>query len=417
MERIIFYLIVAILLLNFAFDKYLDYLNISVLKPEVPDELNGIYNTEKYKKSQLYTKTNTLFSLLSSTFGLLLLLLMLFGNGFALLNHWIREYTANVYFQTLLFFGLLGLLYDLLTLPFQIYDTFVIEERFGFNKTTGRTFVLDKLKGWLVGGVIGGLLLFFIQWAYRSAGNWFWLIVVGGTALFMVFMSMFYTTLIVPLFNKLSPLEEGELRTALESFAQKAGFHLQNIFVIDGSKRSTKANAYFSGLGPKKKIILYDTLMKDLTTDEIVAVLAHEVGHNKKNHLKKGLVLSLGQSALMLLLLWWALGSPVLSGALGSKENSFAMGVLAFSLLYSPVSFAMGLITNGFSRKYEYEADAFATRYHLGQKLIDALLKLSVNNLSNLLPHPLYVYFHYSHPTLLQRKRAIEEQMVKKVGS
>ncbi len=411
MEQILFYLIVAILLLNFAFDKYLDYLNISVLKPEVPDALKGIYNKEKYKKSQLYTKTNTRFSLFSSTFGLLLLLLLLFGNGFALLDHWIRGYTTNVYWQTLLFFGLLGFLYDILTLPFQLYDTFVIEKRFGFNKTTGKTFVIDKLKGWLVGGIIGGLLLLFIQWAYLSAGNWFWLIVVGGTAVFMVFMAMFYTTLIVPLFNKLSPLEEGALRTALESFAQKAGFHLQNIFVIDGSKRSTKANAYFSGLGPKKKIVLYDTLMKDLTTDEIVAVLAHEVGHNKKNHIKKGLILSLGQSALMLFLLWWALGNPVLSGALGSKDNSFAMGVLAFSLLYSPVSFAIGLITNRFSRKYEYEADAFATRFHLGQKLIDALMKLSVNNLSNLLPHPLYVYFQSSHPTLLQRKSAIEKQI------
>ncbi len=411
MVHFIFYIIVAILLLDFIFDKTLDYLNISVLKPEVPSELKNIYNEEKYKKSQLYIKANTRFSLISSSFGLIIILIMLFGNGFAYVDEWVRHEVGNEYLRTLLFFGILAFTYDILTLPFQIYDTFVIEEKFGFNKTTVKTFLFDKLKGWIIGGIIGGVLILFIQWAYLSTGNWFWIIAVGGTGGFMIFMSMFYTTLIVPIFNKLSPLEEGELRKALEEFAIKAGFKLQNIYVIDGSKRSTKANAYFSGLGRKKKIVLYDTLMKDLTTAEIVAVLAHEVGHYKNRHIIKSLVMSLIQSSIIILLLWLALGYPILSKALGAQHSSFYMGLLAFSLLFSPVSFITGLIFNRFSRKYEYQADAYATSFHLGKHLVDALIKLSVNNLSNLMPHPWYVYFRYSHPTLLQRKNAIEESM------
>ncbi len=408
MEHILFYLIVGILLFDFLFDKILDYLNLSVLKPGLPDELKDIYDEKKYCKSQEYQKVNTRFSFLTSAFTLIVVLAMLFEKGFALLDGYVQSFTGNTYLQTILFFAIIGLVYDLLTLPFQLYDTFVIEEEFGFNKTTLKTFVFDKLKSWFVGGIIGGALLLFIQWAYVSTGSWFWIIVIGGTGVFMIFMAMFYTSLIVPLFNKLTPLEEGELRSALEQFAVKAGFQLQNIFVINGSKRSTKANAYFSGLGLKKKIVLYDTLMNDLSKDEIVAVLAHEVGHYKRKHIVKGLAMSLVQSALMILLLWWALGYPEFSKALGASHQSFYLGLLAFSLLYSPVSFITRMITNRFSRKFEYEADAFATNYGLGEKLIEALIKLSTTNLSNLLPHPAYVFFHYSHPTLLQRKLAIE---------
>ena len=411
MSQIIFYVIVAIVLLDFVFEKYLDYLNISVLTSEVPDELKGIYDEEKYKKSQLYTKINTKLSFVTSAFGLILILIMLFGQGFALLDQWVRQITGNQYFQTLLFFGIIGFAYDIITIPFQIYDTFVIEEKFGFNKTTVKTFVADKIKSWILGAVIGGALILFIQWAYTSAGNWFWIIAIAGTGIFMIFMAMFYTTLIVPLFNKLTPLEEGDLRNALEDFAVKAGFKLENIYVIDGSKRSTKANAYFSGLGHKKKIILYDTLIKDLSVEEIVAVLAHEVGHYKNKHIVKGLIMSLIQSGIMIFLLWVALQYPELSQALGAETNSFYMGLLAFSLLYSPISFVTGLISNRFSRKYEYEADSFAASFGLGKNLVNGLVKLSVNNLSNLTPHKLYVYFHYSHPTLLQRKTAIENKV------
>ena len=409
MYTTLFWIIIAIVVFDFAFEKVLDYLNYKNLSPTLPKALKGIYDEEKYTKSQEYEKVTSRFSLISSSFSFLLILIILSCGGFGLLDEWVRGITENTYFRTLLFFGVLGVVFDILSLPFQLYSTFIIEERFGFNKTTAVTFVLDKLKGWGIGAVIGGGIISFILWAWLSTGNWFWLIVFGGLSTFMIFMTMFYSRLIVPLFNKQTPLEEGELKTAIETFAQKTGFQLDNIFVIDGSKRSTKANAYFSGLGPKKRIVLYDTLIKDLETEEIVAVLAHEVGHYKKKHIYKGLVLSFLQSALMIWLLSLAIDRPELSLALGAKESSFYIGIIAFGLLYSPISFFTGIISNVLSRKYEYEADGFAKKYNYGKQLIDGLIKLSVNNLSNLTPHRAYVFFHYSHPTLLQRKKAIEE--------
>jgi len=409
MYTTLFWIIIAIVVFDFAFEKVLDYLNYKNLSPTLPKALKGIYDEEKYTKSQEYEKVTSRFSLISSSFSFLLILIILSCGGFGLLDEWVRGITENTYFRTLLFFGVLGVVFDILSLPFQLYSTFIIEERFGFNKTTAVTFVLDKLKGWGIGAVIGGGIISFILWAWLSTGNWFWLIVFGGLSTFMIFMTMFYSRLIVPLFNKQTPLEEGELKTAIETFAQKTGFQLDNIFVIDGSKRSTKANPYFSGLGPKKRIVLYDTLIKDLETEEIVAVLAHEVGHYKKKHIYKGLVLSFLQSALMIWLLSLAIDRPELSLALGAKESSFYIGIIAFGLLYSPISFFTGIISNVLSRKYEYEADGFAKKYNYGKQLIDGLIKLSVNNLSNLTPHRAYVFFHYSHPTLLQRKKAIEE--------
>ncbi len=408
MEQTIFWVIIAILLFDFLFEKTLDYLNYKHLKETIPEELEGIYDKEKYKKSQLYQKISLRFSLITSAFSLILMLFVLFTGGFGILDEWVRSVTDNEYLRTLLFFGILGLAFDLLSVPFQLYDTFVIEERFGFNKTTLLTFVTDKLKSWLLSMVIGGGILLFIQWAWQSTGIWFWVIVTGGLSAFMIFMAMFYTQLIVPLFNKLTPLEDGELKTAIYDFATKTGFKLNNVYVIDGSKRSTKANAYFSGLGPKKRVVLYDTLINDLETEEIVAVLAHEIGHYKKKHIVKGLIMSLAQSALMLWLLWLALDTPALSLAIGGKEPSFYLGIIAFGLLFSPVSFFTGIISNLFSRKFEYQADAFAKKHYSGKRLINALIKLSVKNLSNLTPHPAYVFFHYSHPTLLQRKKVLE---------
>lgn len=409
MEQTIFWIIIAIIVFDFLFEKVLDYLNVKNMKDEIPEELEGIYEEEKYKKSQQYSRTNTRFSLITSLFSLILILAMLFGGGFGLLDEWIRNTTQNIYLQTLLFFGILGLASDLLSTPFSIYSTFVIEEKFGFNKTTPTTFILDKLKGYLLGILIGGGLLMFVLWAWLSTGNWFWVIVLGGMSAFMIFMAMFYTRLIVPLFNKQTPLEEGELKDAIHHFAVKAGFTLDNVYVIDGSKRSTKANAYFSGLGPKKRIVLYDTLINDLESEEIVAVLAHEVGHYKKKHVLKGLAMSLVQSGIMIWLLSLALGSPVLSRAIGAEDASFYMGLVSFGLLFSPVSFITGIFSNILSRKYEYQADSYAKAHGLAGKLVNSLIKLSVKNLSNLTPHPAYVFFHYSHPTLLQRKREIEK--------
>jgi STE24 endopeptidase len=410
MSHTLFWIIVILIVVDFLFSKSLSLLNLKRMTTALPEELKGIYNQEKYTNSLAYQKTNIRFSFISDSFSLVVFLVVLFADGFARIDDWARTITDNAYLQSLLFFGILGIAMDLISMPFQLYDTFVIEERFGFNKTTIKTFILDKFKGWLVSGLLGALILLFIQWAFIATGDWFWLIVMGGLSFFMIFMAMFYTQLIVPLFNKLTPLEEGELKNAIEQFAQKTGFELDNIYVIDGSKRSTKANAYFSGLGPKKRIILYDTLINDLTTEEIVAVLAHEVGHYKKRHIIKGLAMSLFQTAILVALLWYALSSPELSYALGAKVPSFHMGLLAFAFLFSPVSFITGIISNMFSRKYEYEADAFAREKYSATKLTDALIKLSVKSLSNLTPHPLYVFFNYSHPTLLQRMQMLKKQ-------
>lgn len=409
MDQPLFWVIVALVLFDFLFGKSLTLLNLRRMTPELPAELKNIYDSEKYGNSLRYQKTNIWFSFVSDSFSLLVFLAFLFLGGFAWLDNLVRTFTDNAYLQSLLFFGVLGLAMDLISIPFQLYDTFVIEAKFGFNKTTAGTFVLDKLKGWGVSIVIGGAILLFIQWAYTSTGNWFWFIVMGGLSLFMIFMAMFYTQIFVPIFNKLTPLSDGELKTAIEHFAQKAGFKLDNIYVIDGSKRSTKANAYFSGLGSKKRIILYDTLINDLSTEEIVAVLAHEVGHYKKRHILKGLSMSLVQTGIMVALLWYALSNPSLSYALGAMEPSFHMGLLAFAFLFSPVSFITGIVSNMLSRKFEYQADDFAGKNYSSQKLIAALIKLSVKSLSNLRPHPLYIFFNYSHPTLLQRMDMLKE--------
>ncbi len=403
MASLFFWLIVGLVIFDFLFNKSLSLLNLKRMTPVLPEELKGIYDEEKYKRSLEYSKTNIRFSFISDLFTLILFLIVLFAGGFGWLDGWVRSVTDNEYLRTLLFFGTMGLAMDLISLPFQWYDTFVIEEKFGFNKTTVKTFVADKIKGWLLTAVLGGGILLFIQWAYYQTGDYFVWIVLGGLSVIMIFMAMFYTHLIVPLFNKLQPLEEGPLKKAIEEFARKVGFELDDVYVIDGSKRSTKANAYFSGFGPKKRIVLYDTLINDLTTEEIVAVLAHEIGHYKHKHILKGLVMSLVQTFIMVYLLKFALSNPDLSYALGAEAPSFYMGLFAFTLLYSPVSFVLGIVTNLFSRKFEYQADRFAKEHYSAEKLVDALIKLSVKSLSNLRPHPLYVFFNYSHPTLLQR--------------
>ncbi len=409
MSHTLFWIIVLLVVFDFLFSKSLSLLNLKRMIPQLPDELKGIYNEEKYARSLEYQKTNLRFSFVTDSFSLLVFLAMLFSGGFALVDHWVQALTENAYLQSLLFFGVLGFALDIITIPFQLYDTFVIEDRFGFNKTTVKTFIFDKIKGWLIGAILGSAILLFIQWAYTSTGPWFWLIVMGGLSLFMIFMAMFYTQIFVPIFNKLTPLEEGGLKSSIEAFADKAGFKLDNIYVIDGSKRSTKANAYFSGLGSKKRIILYDTLINDLSNEEIVAVLAHEVGHNKNKHIIKGLAMSLVQTGILVALLWYALSNPDLSYALGAEKPSFYMSLLAFALLFSPVSFIIGILSNMLSRKFEYQADAYARTHYDAGKLITALIKLSVKSLSNLRPHPLYVFFNYSHPTLLQRMNRLKE--------
>jgi STE24 endopeptidase len=408
MAETIFYLIVAFVVLDFVAERVLAYLNATRFSEVLPDELREIYDPDEYRRSQKYLKVNHKFGKITSTISFVAIMVMLLLGGFAWLDQLVHQWTDNAIWQAILFFGILVLASDILSTPFTVYDTFVIEEKFGFNKTTPKTFVLDKLKGWLLGALLGGGLLALVIWIYQSTGQWFWLIAWGVITVFSIFMTMFYSNLIVPLFNKQKPLEEGELRTAIEDFAQKVDFKLKDIFVIDGSKRSAKANAYFAGLGPKKRIVLYDTLIENHTVDELVAVLAHEIGHYKKKHTLTGMLLGIVQTVIMLYILQVFIGNPVLSQALGAEQASFHMGLLAFGILYSPISMLLGVIMNLISRKHEYAADRFAAVKFDGESLKEALKKLSVKNLSNLRPHPAVVFVSYSHPPLLERLKAID---------
>lgn len=399
----IFYLIIGILLFDFVFDKFLDYLNAKHYNDELPTELQDVYDADEYKKSQTYKLTNNKFGNITSLFSILLTLGFLFFDGFRIVDDYARTFTDNNILIALIFFGIIMIGSDIITTPFSYYQTFVIEEKFGFNKSTKMLFFIDKVKGWLMSAVLGGSILALIIWFYEFAGTDFWLYAWALVAIFSLFMNMFYAKLIVPLFNKQSPLAAGSLRDKIAAYADKAGFQLDNVFVIDGSKRSTKANAYFSGFGSQKRITLYDTLINDLEEDEIVAVLAHEVGHYKCKHIIYNLVLSLLLTGFTLWLLSLLISTPLLSEALGVPIPSFHIGMIAFGMLYSPISEITGLFMNSLSRKFEYQADDYAKETHNSDDLISSLKKLSKNSLSNLTPHSAYVWFYYSHPSLLQR--------------
>ncbi|RAV29987.1 M48 family metallopeptidase [Sinomicrobium soli] len=402
------YIITGILILDFAIDQVLDYLNARHFNDPVPPLLDDVYDSDKYKRSQEYKKENYRFSIVSSACSLLITLGFLYAGGFEFTDQVARGISDNDIVIALLFFGMILLASDVISMPFTWYHTFVIEEKYGFNKTTPATFFTDKLKGWLMGAVFGGGIMALVIWFYQLTGRHFWLYAWGAVTFFSILVNMFYSRLIVPLFNKQTPLEEGTLKTAIEAYASKAGFTLNNIFVIDGSRRSTKANAYFSGFGREKRITLYDTLVKDLDTEEIVAVLAHEVGHYKRKHILFNLAVSTGLTGLTLYVLSLCINFPELSYALGVSQHGFHTGLIAFGILYSPVSEITGMVMNYVSRKFEYQADNYARDTYAAPPLVSALKKLSRNNLGNLTPHPAYVKVHYSHPTLLQRVQNLQ---------
>jgi len=399
----LFYIIIAIIVINFIIDKVLDAINAKHYNDPIPEVLNDVYDAEEYKKSQAYKTVNYKFGLITSLFSFVLTLGFLLLDGFEYVDNFARRYSDNPILIALIFFGIIMIASDIITTPFGYYKTFVIEEKFGFNKTTKKTFILDKLKGLLMTVLLGGGIIALIVWFYQVTGNQFWLYAWGIVTAFTVFMNMFYSKLIVPLFNKQTPLEDGELRTKISAYAASVGFNLEKIFIIDGSKRSTKANAYFSGFGSEKRVTLYDTLINDLDDEEIVAVLAHEVGHYKKKHIIFNLVTSILLTGLTLFILSIFISNPLLSNAIGVETPSFHVGLIAFGLLYSPISEVTGLIMNYVSRVFEYQADDYAKATYKAEPLITSLKKLSKNSLSNLTPHKAYVFMHYSHPTLLER--------------
>lgn len=406
----LFYIIIAILIFQFLMEMVLEYLNAKRYKDPIPEALSDVFDVAEYKKSQDYKISNYKFGMLSSSFSLLLTLAFLFLGGFEWIDTIIRSYTENPIVMALLFFGIIMIGSDIIITPFSYYQTFVIEERFGFNKSTPKLFFIDKIKGWGMMIVIGGILLTAIIWFFEWAGTNFWIYAWGLITFFTVFMNLFYSKLIVPLFNKQKPLEEGSLKNKIEAYAQNVGFDLKNIFVIDGSKRSTKANAYFSGFGKEKRVTLYDTLIKDLEEDEIVAVLAHEVGHYKRKHIVFNLLTSILLTGLTLFILSIFINNPEVSLAIGVTQSSFHAALIGFGILYSPISEITGLAMNLLSRKFEYQADDYAKNTFAAAPLVTSLKKLSKNSLSNLTPHPAYVFMHYSHPPLISRIQNLQQQ-------
>ena len=411
-----FFIIISLVIFNYSFSNLLDYINHRNWKDEIPNELKDFYNKEKYKKAKNYALSKNKISLFSSSLSFLLVISLIVFNGYGIIDQFVssnlstffdsRQISSN-FIQSGIFFLILFILNSFLSIPFSYYNTFVIEEKFGFNKTTKLTFFIDIIKSTLLSFFIGGILLFLALYLYENLNDGFWLWLWIGLSLLMILINMFYADLIVPIFNKLTPLDDGELRNKIEKYSKDVGYLLKNIYVIDGSKRSTKANAFFSGLGPRKTIALYDTLIDKHTENELVAVLAHEVGHFKKKHIFSGLIMSIIQIGIMSFFFELCLKLPEISIALGGLESSFHLGLVGFSIIFSPISILSGIIMNYNSRKNEFEADAYAKETFNGEDLSLALKKLSVDSLSNIYPHPLYVFFHYSHPPLIQRLRAL----------
>ena len=412
-----FFIIISLVIFNYLFSNLLDYMNHRNWKDEIPNELKDFYDKEKYKKAKNYALSKNKISLFSSSLSFSLVISLIVFNGYGIIDQFVSfnlsksfeslQISSN-FIQSGVFFLILFILNSIISIPFSYYNTFVIEEKFGFNKTTKLTFFIDIIKSTLLSFFIGGILLFLALYLYENLNDGFWLWLWIGLSLLMILINMFYADLIVPIFNKLTPLDDGELRNKIEKYSKDVGYLLKNIYVIDGSKRSTKANAFFSGLGPRKTIALYDTLIEKHTENELVAVLAHEVGHFKKKHIFSGLIMSIIQIGIISFFFELCLKLPEISLALGGLESSFHLGLVGFSIIFSPISILSGIIMNYNSRKNEFEADAYAKETFNGEDLSLALKKLSVDSLSNIYPHPLYVFFHYSHPPLIQRLRALK---------
>ena len=399
----LFNILITILLIKFVIDSVLNHLNAKHFNDTLPNDVSDVYEINEYRQSQSYKKTNHNFSKITSLFSLITTLLFFFLNGFSIVDEIARGFSNNIIIITLIFFGIIIIGSDIISIPFSLYKTFVIEEKFGFNKSTKKLFFLDKIKGLLMTIILGGSILSIITWFYEFTGNNFWIYTWLLITTFSVFLNMFYSKLIVPLFNEQTILEEGDLKNEIVKYVNSVGFKANNIYVLNGSRRSTKANAYFSGFGNQKRITLYDTLINDLENNEIVAVLAHEVGHYKRKHILYNLTSSIILTGFALFVLSLFIKTPLLSLALGVSHPSFHIGLIAFGILYSPVSQILGVFMNYMSRKFEYQADNYAKNTFSASPLISSLKKLSKNSLSNLTPHYLYVFFHFSHPTLLDR--------------
>ncbi len=402
-------IILSVILLELVLNLVADILNLKALKLEPPSTLQDVYKPEAYRRSQEYLRVNTLFGFIVSAFSLIVLLAFWFTGGFNFRDQVVRGWGFGNIITGLLYTGILLLAYGLVALPFSIYDTFVIEERFGFNRTTPRIFVLDRLKGLALAIILGTPLMACVLALFEYAGTYAWLYCWAAVTLYTLAVEFIAPTWIMPLFNKFIPMEQGELRESILDYARSVNFPIQNVFVMDGSKRSSKSNAFFTGFGRNKRIALFDTLIAQHKVGELVAVLAHEIGHYKKKHILQSIVISILHFGLVFFLLSIFLNSPGLYQAFYMQQPSIYTGLIFFGLLYTPIELILSILLNLFSRKNEYEADRFAAvTIEQPLNLANALKKLAANNLSNLTPHPYYVFLHYSHPSLLQRVDAID---------
>lgn len=401
-------IILSTLIFSFVVSFIAELLNLRALRDKLPEEFAGVYDVEKYKKSQEYTRVKTKFGFVSAAFGLAITLIFWFAGGFNYLDQIVRGWQLHPILSGLAYIGILMFARSILSLPFSIYATFVIEERFGFNKTTPRVFVLDLAKGALLAAALGGPLLAGVLAFFQYAGSWAWFYCWVAATAFTLFIQFIAPTWILPLFNKFTPLPEGELRQAILDYAKKVNFPLKNLFVMDGSKRSTRSNAFFTGFGKNKRIALFDTLLEKHNVRELVAVLAHEIGHYKKKHILKGMIVSIAHAGVVFYLLSIFLSHEGLFRAFYMENMSIYAGLIFFGMLYSPIELILSIFMQIVSRQHEYEADRFAAETTRDpQSMIDALKKLSLHNLSNLTPHPFYVFLNYSHPPVLARVRAI----------
>lgn len=401
-------IILAIIIGSYILELFVEKLNLRNLKTELPREFEGYYDRKRYRKSQEYLIDNTRFGFISSSIETPVIIAFILLGGFNYIDRFARSFDLAAIPTGLIFTGVLLVLFQLFQLPFSIYDTFVIEEKYGFNRTTPRTFILDILKSWILVGLIGGAALYGIIWFFESSGKWAWLLCWIGVTVFQLLLVFIAPAVIMPIFNKYTPLEKKDLKEAIENYAGEENFRMKGVYQMDGSRRSTKANAYFTGFGRFRRIVLFDTLIEKHSTEELVSILAHEMGHYKKGHIWKSMVLSLATFGLMFYILSLFINNRELFDAFRMEKTSVYASLVFFGFLYGPIDTILSIFANAFSRRNEYEADSYAVKtYRKPSALAEALKKLSVDNLSNLTPHPLKVFLSYSHPPILERIRAI----------
>ncbi|MCQ9205805.1 MAG: M48 family metallopeptidase [Omnitrophica bacterium] len=405
--------ILAILIFNYILNLVVEVLNLSAINTILPQEFKGWYDEVKYKKSQNYLGENTRFKLFESSFFTFVILFFILSGGFNFIDRAARSFGLGSILTGLMFAGILFMALQVFGVPFSAYRIFIIEQRYGFNRTTVKTFILDILKGGILTFIIGGIIFSCVLWFFAKTGKFAWAWCWLAVTLFEMFLIFIAPVVIMPLFNKFSPLEDGELKSSIKDYADSQNFKLKGVFKMDGSKRSTKSNAFFTGFGKYRRIVLFDTLIKNHTVSELVSVLAHEIGHYRKKHIIKSIAISIATSGIMFFILSLFINNPELFAAFKMENISIYASLFFFGFLYTPINMVFSLLSGMLSRKHEYEADYYAvSTYKNPQAFIAALKKLSVDNLSNLTPHPLKVFLHYSHPPVLKRIEAIRRQNI-----